>query len=164
MTLEDYLRKQLSRSDPYPAIDHSIRAELHPDGRVGFYIHAAGRDSDTERFWVKDNAVEEKRLYREPISEELWIKVLSVTKRFGAYRSHKKDFLVVDGVYHPATVADWIESIGCGLSAGYSGKEGGPEQDRYLIFRPCLGAEEKQTDLDCLKTKHGLMAYCYLRH
>jgi hypothetical protein len=88
MTLEDYLRKQLSRSDPYPAIDHSIRAELHADGRVSFYIHAEGRDSDTERFWVKDNTVEEKRLYREPLPEELWPKILAVTKRFWAKRSH----------------------------------------------------------------------------
>src|SRR5579872_7406432 len=110
MTLEDYLRKQLSRADPYPAIDHSIRAELHSDGRVSFYIHAAGRESDTERFWVNDSVLEEKRLYREPISEELWVKILSVTKRFGGYRSHEKDFLVVDGSYDSATITDWIES------------------------------------------------------
>lgn len=164
MTFEDYLRKQLSRSDPHPAIDHSIRAELHADGRVSFYIHAAGRDSDTERYWVKYNAVEEQRLYREPLPEEIWDKILSVTKRFGGYRSPARDYLIVDGEHDPRTVADWIETVGSGLSAGLHGREGGPENDRYLMFKPCLGAEEKQRDLDYLKTKHGLMAYCYLKH
>lgn len=163
MTLEDYLRTQLSRSDPYPAIDHRIRAELHADGRISFYIHTDGRDSDTETFWVKDNVVEEKRLYREPLPEALWTKILKVTKRFGAYRSHERDYLVIDGYHDTQTVADWIESIGEGVSAGYAGREGGPEHDRSMIFKPCLGAEEKKTDLAHLKKKHGLMAYCYLK-
>lgn len=60
MTLYDYLKTQLSRQDPFPAIDHSLRAELHADGRISFYIHAAGRDSDTADFWVTDAGVSEK--------------------------------------------------------------------------------------------------------
>lgn len=162
MTLEDYLRKQLSRSDPYPAIDHSIRAELHPDGRVSFYIHAEGRDSDTERFWVRDNVVEEKRLYRESLPEKLWEKILAVTQRFGAYRSHKRDYLVVNGQHDPATITEWVESVEDGLNAGFKGYEG-PDHSQSLIFKPCLGAEEKESDLAHLKTKHGTMAYCYLK-
>ena len=57
MTLEDYFRRQLGRADPYPAIDHSIRAQLHEDGRISFYIHADGRDSDTQDFWVNGNTL-----------------------------------------------------------------------------------------------------------
>jgi hypothetical protein len=163
MTLEDYLRKQLSRSDPYPAIDHSIRAELHADGRVSFYIHAEGRDSDTERFWVKDNTVEEKRLYREPLPEELWPKILAVTKRFWAKRSHDPDYLVVSEEHDQETVADWIESIGGGLTAGYHHREGHPDTCGWHVFKPCLGGDEKERDLAYLKTKHGLMAYCYTK-
>lgn len=164
MTLYDYLHTNLTRKDPYPAIDHHIRAELHPDGRISFYIHAAGRDSETESFWVKDNKLEEKRLYREPLPEHLWVKILEVTERFGGYRSHERDYLVVSGSYDPKTVADWIESIGHGISAGYYSREGGSEHDRYLVFKPCLGAEEKERDLAYLQTKHGAMAYCYLKH
>jgi hypothetical protein len=164
MTLEDYLRKQLTRTDPHPAIDHSIRAEIHPDGRVSFYIHAEGRDSDTESFWVKDNAVEEKRLYREPIPEELWPKILAKTGPFRGYRSHERNYLVVDGASDPKTVAEWIESIGCGLSAGDYHYEGGADHDDYIVFKPCLGAEEKIADLAHLKTKHGTSAYCRMKH
>jgi hypothetical protein len=161
MTLEDYLRKQLTRSDPYPAIDHRIRAELHADGRVSFYIHAEGRDSDTESYWVKDNELDEKRLYREPISTELWEKILAVTeRRFGAYRN--KDFLVVSEQYDRKTVADWVETVGGGVSAGYHSREGHPERDGYHIFKPCLGAEEKARDLAYLDAKHNGMGYCYL--
>lgn len=57
MTLDEYLRKQLTRSDPNPAIDHQLRATLHPDGRISFYIHAERRDSDTADFWVSDAGV-----------------------------------------------------------------------------------------------------------
>ena len=60
MTLDAYLRKQLTRADPHPAIDHRLRAQLHPDGRISFYIHAEGRDSDTADFWVSDAGVFEK--------------------------------------------------------------------------------------------------------
>jgi hypothetical protein len=164
MTLYDYLKTNLTRQDPHPAIDHAIRAELHEDGRISFYIHAAGRDSDTETFWVKENTVEEKRLYREPLPEDLWVKILEVTQRFGGYRSHERDYLVVDGLYDPKTVAEWIESVGGGVSAGYRTSEGGPDRNRYWIFKPCLGAEEKERDLAYLTTKHGIGAYCYLKH
>lgn len=61
MKLYDYLKKQLSRQDPHPAIDHSIRAELHADGRISFYIHAERRDSDTADFWISDAGIFEKR-------------------------------------------------------------------------------------------------------
>lgn len=60
MKLYDYLKNQLSRQDPHPAIDHNIRAELHADGRISFYIHAAGRDSDTADFWISDAGIFEK--------------------------------------------------------------------------------------------------------
>ena len=58
MKLYDYLKKQLSRQDPHPAIDNDIRATLHPDGRISFYIHAEGRDSDTADFWISDLGIE----------------------------------------------------------------------------------------------------------
>ena len=48
MTLEAYLRKNLERM----VIDHSIRAEVR-DGKVQFYIHATGHDSDTLDFRVE---------------------------------------------------------------------------------------------------------------
>lgn len=163
MTLEDYFRSQLTRTDPHPAIDHSLRAELHADGRISFYIHAERRDSETERFWVKENTVDEKRLYREPLPEPLWKKILETTKRFGAYRSHQRDFLIVDSCYDIQTVSDWIESIGQGINAGYHSSEGGPDHDRYRVFKPCLGAEEKVTDLARLAKKHGAAAYCYIK-
>lgn len=60
MKLYDYLKKQLSRQDPHPAIDNDIRATLHPDGRISFYIHAEGRDSDTADFWISDAGIFEK--------------------------------------------------------------------------------------------------------
>lgn len=161
MNLEDYLRKQLTRQDPHPAIDHRIRAELHADGRVSFYIHADGRDSDTETFWVKDNEVEEKRLYREPLSEKLWAKILKATQRFHAYRS-KDVYLVVDGEYDPKTIAEWIETVGGGVSAGPVGYEG-PDHSQSFVFKPCLGAEEKARDLAYLDAKHDGMGYCYLK-
>lgn len=53
MNLYDYLKLNLSRADPYPAIDHSIRAELTTDGSISFYIHAAGRDSITADYVVR---------------------------------------------------------------------------------------------------------------
>jgi hypothetical protein len=65
MNLYDYLRKNLERQDPHPAIDHQLRATLHPDGRISFYIHAERRDSDTADFWVSDAGVFEKK---EPMS------------------------------------------------------------------------------------------------
>jgi len=67
MKLYDYLKTQLTRQDPHPAIDHAIRAELHADGRISFYIHAERRDSDTADFWVSDAGVFEKR---EPMSAQ----------------------------------------------------------------------------------------------
>ncbi len=54
MDLYSYLKQQLERRDPYPAIEHTLRAQIHQDGRISFYIHAAGRDSDTVDFWVSD--------------------------------------------------------------------------------------------------------------
>jgi hypothetical protein len=62
MKLYDYLKKQLARQDPHPAIDHSIRAELHADGRISFYIHAEGRDSETAGYWISDAGIFEKRI------------------------------------------------------------------------------------------------------
>jgi len=54
-SLYEYLHAQLTRSDPHPAIDHAIRATLHKDGRITFYIHAAGRNSDTSDFCLMPN-------------------------------------------------------------------------------------------------------------
>lgn len=62
MTLEEFLVKNLTRSDPHPALDFALRAEKHPDGTVSFYIHASGRDSDTLDFYVEGNELFEKRL------------------------------------------------------------------------------------------------------
>ena len=52
MNLYEYLDKNLSRKDTYPAIDHAIRARKCENGDIKFYIHASGRDSDTIDFVV----------------------------------------------------------------------------------------------------------------
>lgn len=58
-TLHSYLKRQLTQGNP--VIDHSIRAELHADGKISFYIHASDRDSDTADFWVcEDGAIFER--------------------------------------------------------------------------------------------------------
>lgn len=54
MSLYDYLKKNLTRADPHSAIDHSMRAELHADGRISFYIHPERRDGDTPTFWISE--------------------------------------------------------------------------------------------------------------
>lgn len=61
MNLYEYLKANLSRQDPHPAIDHQIRAQLHEDGRISFYIHAEGRDSDTADFWISDAGIFPRR-------------------------------------------------------------------------------------------------------
>jgi hypothetical protein len=60
MSLYEYLKKNLERRDPYPAIDHHVRAQFHLDGRISFYIHVEGRDSETADFWVSDAGIFEK--------------------------------------------------------------------------------------------------------
>ncbi len=52
--LYDYFYKNLTSNGTvgYPAIDHKIRAELR-EGKISFYIHADGRDSDTMDFYVE---------------------------------------------------------------------------------------------------------------
>ena len=52
VTLEAYLRKNLKRM----VIDHSIRAEVR-DGKVQFYLHATGNDSDTLDFRVEGDTL-----------------------------------------------------------------------------------------------------------
>jgi hypothetical protein len=61
MTLYEYLRKNLTRNDPHPAIDHALRAELHADGRISFYIHPENRDGVTPEYWISDTGIFEKR-------------------------------------------------------------------------------------------------------
>lgn len=60
MTLADYLRKNIERETPHSVIDHSLRAELHEDGRISFYIHPAGVDGETPDFWVVGNELTSK--------------------------------------------------------------------------------------------------------
>jgi hypothetical protein len=56
-TLEDYFRENLTRQDPFPAIDHVIRARISSDNTVTFYIHAMSRDSDTMDFEIRGNVL-----------------------------------------------------------------------------------------------------------
>jgi len=51
--LYHYLRRALSRTEPYPVIDHSIRAELNADQSISFYIHPTGIDGETKDFVIK---------------------------------------------------------------------------------------------------------------
>jgi len=83
--LHQYLKTQLARIDPRPAIDHRIRAQLHQDGRISFYIHADSRDSETVDFWVsEDGELTERRSVDEPLPDAVRAKVLAATKRFRA--------------------------------------------------------------------------------
>ena len=52
-TLEQYLRAEHDRG----AIDFRLRAHVHPDGAVKFYIHPMGRDGLTLDFVVGGNGV-----------------------------------------------------------------------------------------------------------
>jgi len=52
-TLYDYLKKYLDKTEPYPVIDHKIRASKRSDGTIEFYIHADGVDSNTLDFIVQ---------------------------------------------------------------------------------------------------------------
>ena len=137
MKLYDYLNKNLSRQDPHPAIDFDIRAEKHQDGRISFYIHAAGRDSDTEDYWVESNQLKEKRIADEPLPEGIRDKVLAATKKFHAFWGFgKPNYLCVAMNTNSdwKSIADWIESVPH-VVANYAGTEG----DDYLIFRPSFG-------------------------
>jgi hypothetical protein len=137
MKLYDYLNKNLSRTDPTPAIDFGIRAEKHQYGRISFYIHADGRDSDTEDYWVEGNSLKEKRLAHEPLPESVRSKVLAVANRFGAFWGfgNKNALCVPIPKGHDwKTIVDWIETVE-GVTANYSGTEG----DQYLVFRPAFG-------------------------
>ena len=55
-TLEAYLRDANSKG----IIDHSIRAMVHANGEIVFYIHPTGKDGDTKDFAVKDNTLESR--------------------------------------------------------------------------------------------------------
>lgn len=55
VSFEDYLTGCLNRL--VPVIDHSLRAERLPDGRIKFYIHPANVDGDTPSFLVSRNEV-----------------------------------------------------------------------------------------------------------
>ena len=55
ITLEDYLAGCLNRAAP--VIDHLLRAERLPDGRIKFYIHPASADGDTPDFVVSGNTL-----------------------------------------------------------------------------------------------------------
>ena len=136
MNLYDYLDKNLSRQDPHPVIDFSIRAEKHTDGRISFYIHADGRDSDTEDYWVEGYAVKEKRLADEPLPESVREKILEKTRHLGAWWGYgNENVLLVDIQYDHQTVTEFIESVGDGVVANYLGTEG----DDYLAFKPAFG-------------------------
>lgn len=55
MSLEDYLAKCLNGT--VPVIDHSLRSERLPDGRIKFYIHPSNVDGDTLDFVVSGNVL-----------------------------------------------------------------------------------------------------------
>ena len=62
-TLEAYLRSDFARN----VIDHVIRAHVHDDGSVVFYIHPSGVNGDTLDFQVCGNRlVENPRVTRTP--------------------------------------------------------------------------------------------------
>lgn len=50
-TLERYLRDEAANG----VIDHALRAEVLPDGRLYFYIHPANASGDTQDFTVRFN-------------------------------------------------------------------------------------------------------------
>ena len=54
-SLFNYLLANLQRETPYSVIDHQLRAELHEDGRISFYIHPDGVDGETPSFYVDGN-------------------------------------------------------------------------------------------------------------
>lgn len=60
-TLADYLRENIERDQPHSVIDHTIRAELHQDGRISFYIHPSGVDGETLDFWIVGNDLKSKQ-------------------------------------------------------------------------------------------------------
>ena len=55
VSFEDYLAGYLNRA--VPVIDHSLRAERLPDGRIKFYIHPANVEGDTPDFAVSGNVL-----------------------------------------------------------------------------------------------------------
>src|SRR5690349_22741738 len=133
-TLHSYLKEQLTRSDPHPAIDHAIRAELHRDGRISFYIHADGRDSDTPDFWVSENGnLYEKRLKDEPLPEAIRAQVLKVCLKFGGYWGHgNRNAMcvpIMETLSRSQEITGAIETVE-GVTANYSGTEG----DNCYVF------------------------------
>lgn len=71
MSFYEYLRANLTRNDPFPAIDHALRAELHADGRISFYIHPDNRDGITPTYWISDAGIFEVRKHMPAGSEFL---------------------------------------------------------------------------------------------
>ena len=51
MTLEEYFRANLERTDPHPIIDHVVRVQEEGD-RLRFYIHPADANGDTLDFYI----------------------------------------------------------------------------------------------------------------
>jgi hypothetical protein len=51
MTLYEYFKRGNDRN----VIDHSLRCQLHGDGRISFYIHPANVDGDTVDFVLSEN-------------------------------------------------------------------------------------------------------------
>lgn len=138
-TLHSYLKGQLSRSDPHPAIDHSIRAHLHEDGRISFYIHPHGRDGETIDFWVDDrDVIKEKRIKDEPLPEVYREKVLTSVSEFQAFWGfgNNKNLLFAPMLKRYSRVTEIIKAIETvkGVTANYSGTDG----DDYYVFRPHL--------------------------
>ena len=68
VSFEDYLAGCLNRI--VPVIDHSLRAERLPDGRITFYIHPANVDGDTPNFFVSRNELTNRDLAGEADHDE----------------------------------------------------------------------------------------------
>lgn len=66
MTLYQYIKQQLARQDPDPALVHTVNVQSHADGRISFTIEAEDRESPVAEFWLSDAGTFEKI---EPMSE-----------------------------------------------------------------------------------------------
>lgn len=141
-TLHEYLKNSLTRNDPHPAIDHTIRAELHEDGRISFYIHAQGRDSDTVEFWVpKDDKLIEKRLMDEPLPEDTRKKVLDACRKYSGFWGLGNRNAMCIAMDRNEPVEEFIAAIETveGVTANPIGTDG----DDYYVFRPHLGKHDQ---------------------